>query len=162
MIVEQDAPVVVGSLRDNLTMGEEEISDEVLHRAIARVGLSDRFPPFTSSLDIPLGEAGEDLSGGERKRLCLARALVRRPRILLLDEATSHLDGRSEQFVLEALREIDWRCTVVSVAHRMSSVIDADYVLVLDEGQLVAEGTHADLLGSSEHYQALMRSQLTP
>lgn len=111
-------------------------------------------------LEAPLGEGGEDLSGGEKQLLCLARALVRRPRLLLLDEVTSHLDGGNEELVLDALRSIDWPCTVISVTHRLASMVDSDRVLVMDRGSLAASGTHAELFRSSQLYRDLIHSRI--
>ena len=159
-IVEQGTPVLTGSLRHNLTMGDGGIGDSELCGVLERVGLLRRFSECPAMLEAPLGEGGEDLSGGEKQLLCLARALVRRPRLLLLDEVTSHLDGGNEELVLDALRSIDWPCTVISVTHRLASMVDSDRVLVMDRGSLAASGTHAELLRSSQLYRDLIHSRI--
>ena len=105
--------------------------------------------------DTPLGEAGARFSGGERKRLSLARVLVRDPTILILDEATSQLDAENERFVLEALREARRGRTTIVIAHRISTVKDADRILVFDEGRIVEEGKHDELFRPGTRYYEL-------
>ncbi len=107
----------------------------------------------------PLGTGGIQLSGGQRQRMAIARALLRDPRVLLLDEATSALDAQSEQLVQAALDQLMQGRTSLVIAHRLSTVISADRILVMDQGQLVASGTHQQLLQQSELYQRLAALQ---
>jgi ATP-binding cassette subfamily B protein len=100
------------------------------------------------------------LSGAERQRLAVARALLRRPAILLLDESTSNLDGVTENVVRDLIERTAQDCTLVVVAHRLAIVVDSDVILVMDRGRLLASGTHVELMASSELYRALAQNQL--
>jgi len=111
-------------------------------------------------VDTPVGHRGGTLSGGERQRVAIARALLRRPRVLLLDEATSQLDAANEAAMREVVAEVGRTTTVLLIAHRLSSVVAADRILLLEDGRLRAGGTHAELLASDELYGRLAAAQL--
>ncbi|MFU8765802.1 MAG: ATP-binding cassette domain-containing protein, partial [Haliea sp.] len=106
-----------------------------------------------------VGERGLKLSGGEKQRVSIARTVLKRPPILVFDEATSSLDSRSEQSILAALREISQHHTSLVIAHRLSTVVDADRILVLHQGRIVEQGGHRELLALEGHYAALWRAQ---
>jgi subfamily B ATP-binding cassette protein MsbA len=108
--------------------------------------------------DTPIGEHGLQISGGQRQRLAIARAILKDPRILILDEATSSLDTESEALIQEALANLMRDRTTFVIAHRLSTVIDADRILVLDDGRIVESGTHSELLTKSNLYRSLYRS----
>lgn len=154
-LVEQDSPVLFGSIRDNLTFGAADAADKELNFALRRVNLTGLVERLPYGLDTPVGEHGARLSGGERQRLALARALVTRPALLLLDEPTANLDTANEQAVLAALDGLPAHCAVLVVAHRLSTVLVADHVIVFAEGAVVAEGSPAELGATSAAFRAL-------
>ncbi len=107
-----------------------------------------------------VGEKGVRLSGGQRQRIAIARSILRKPSIMLLDEATSALDSKSEVLVQKAIRKLCLDKTSIVIAHRLSTVIDADRILVMDKGTIIAEGSHEHLLAQSELYHQLAKHQL--
>jgi ATP-binding cassette subfamily B protein len=157
--VEQDAPALAGTIRDNLTLGETGFGDELLLDALAEVNLRPVVERSRLGLDAEIGEAGVLLSGGERQRLAVARALLRRPRLLLLDESTSNLDGLNEQTVYRSVARAASDCTLLVVAHRLSTVRDCDLILVLADGVVAASGSHQQLLEESVLYRQLAHTQ---
>ncbi|MBD2896934.1 putative ABC transporter ATP-binding protein [Actinomadura sp. RB99] len=147
------------SLRDNLLYARPDASDEVLTAAVRAACLEDVLAALPDGLDTVVGERGHRLSGGERQRVTIARVILKDPRILLLDEATSHLDALAEQRVQAALRLLMRGRTSLVIAHRLSTVLAADQILVLDHGRLVEQGTHAALLARGGRYAQLCRAQ---
>ncbi|WP_244486921.1 ABC transporter ATP-binding protein [Aurantimonas sp. Leaf443] len=145
--VPQQPTLFEGTIRENIRLGRPDATDAQIEEA-ARLAQADEFiraQPL--GYDTPLGENGASLSGGQRQRLSIARALVRDAPILLLDEATSALDTRSETLVQAALDEAMKNRTVIVVAHRLSTIVGADQILVVDGGQIVERGTHGELVG---------------
>ena len=158
--VEQDAPVLAGSLRDNLLIGSPNATDKELKFVLGEVNLTAVLKRDKRGLDAEVGEAGIMLSGGERQRLAIARTLLAAPPILILDEATSALDGLNEQHMREAIDAVAQGRTMIVIAHRLSTVVDSDLIIVLDQGKLVGSGTHSELVKSTPLYKQLAKHQL--
>ena len=158
--VEQDAPTLAGTIGDNLRLASPEASDAACERVLRAVNLGEVLERSPLGLDAPVGEAGVMLSGGERQRLAIARALLAAPPILLLDESTSSLDGLNEQRMREAIDAVAAGRTLVVIAHRLSTVVDSDLIVVLDRGEVVGQGTHAELVETVPLYRDLARHQL--
>jgi len=158
--VEQDAPVLAGTLRDNLSFAAPDIPERDLHAVLALTRLDGLRAHLPDGLDTLVGHRGTALSGGERQRIAIARALLRRPRLLLLDEATSQLDAVNELALREAVAEMARTTTVLVIAHRLSTVTNADQILVIDAGRIRAAGTHHQLIASDDLYRQLAATQL--
>ncbi|MCG3043480.1 ABC transporter ATP-binding protein [Streptomyces fenghuangensis] len=161
-LVEQEAPLMRGTVRENLVYARPDATDEEIAEAVEAAHLTDVVQALPDGLDTELGEGGAGLSGGQRQRLAIARALLARPDVLLLDEATSNLDSDSESALRAAITGVGARCQVLTIAHRISTVVDADRILVLEGGRLRARGTHAELMESDETYRRLAGRQLAP
>jgi ATP-binding cassette subfamily B protein len=158
--VEQDAPVLAGSIRQNLLLGAPTASDEDCIAVLRAVNLTEVLERNPAGLDAAVGEDGVMLSGGERQRLAIARTLLAAPPILLLDESTSSLDGLNEQMLREAIDAVAENRTLIVIAHRLSTVVDSDQIVVLDHGRVVGVGTHSELVKSTPLYRELAKHQL--
>jgi ATP-binding cassette subfamily B protein len=158
--VEQDAPVLAGSLRNNLLIGSPDATDEQLRDVLNQVNLTDVLERDAAGLDAQVGEQGIMLSGGERQRLAIARTLLSAPPILLLDESTSALDGLNEQRMREAIDAVAKGRSLIVIAHRLSTVVDSDQIIVMDAGRVVGVGTHSELVQSTPLYKELAKHQL--
>ena len=158
-IVPQDSVLFNDTIGYNIAYGRDGAGQdevEAAARAAALMGLIERLP---AGFDTEVGERGLKLSGGEKQRVAIARTLVKNPPILLLDEATSALDTRTEQDILATLHSVAEGRTSLSIAHRLSTIADADTILVLNEGQLAEQGTHADLLRRGGLYAEMWARQ---
>ena len=156
--VPQEPALFSGTVRENLCLGIAPAADELLWESLARAGADGFVRALPSGLEERLGEAGARLSGGQRQRLAIARAFLRRPSLLLLDEPTSALDAQSERAVQAGLDALLEGRTALIVAHRLSTVRDADRIYVLEGGRVVEEGTHASLTQRGGRYVALLKA----
>ncbi len=157
--VSQDAALFDETLRDNILLGRTDVTDDALQAALENAHVADFLENLPASLDSPAGPRGSNLSGGQRQRVAIARALLRDTPILLLDEATSALDTKSEVIVQSAIDRLAQGRTTLVIAHRLSTIQNAHKIVVMDEGRVVDEGTHDDLLARGGLYADLYRLQ---
>ena len=157
--VEQDSPVLSGTLRQNLTLGIPDVDDSSCLQALAMVKLDYLASRSPKGLDAVVGESGAGLSGGERQRLAIARSLLSGRKILLFDEATANLDSHNERQIGDVLTDLRGNHTVLVVAHRLSTIMDADLIHVLEHGRLVASGQHHQLVEEVPLYRDLAKEQ---
>ncbi|MFI7121067.1 ABC transporter ATP-binding protein [Amycolatopsis sp. NPDC049868] len=154
--VEQETPIVPGTIRENLLFTHPDATEEEVRRALAEVRLTEKIAALDDGLDTPLSSTS--VSGGERQRIALARAILRTPDVVLLDEATAQVDGRTESAIHDCIRRLARDGAVVTVAHRLSTVIDADTIVVMEEGRVRASGSHEHLLATDTLYRELVEA----
>jgi ATP-binding cassette subfamily B protein len=158
-IVPQDTVLFNTSIRDNIAYAKPDASAAEVDRAITMAQLQDFINSLPQGDQTQVGERGLKVSGGEKQRIAIARAILKGSPILVFDEATSSLDSASEQAILKAMREVARQHTSLVIAHRLSTITDADQILVLQHGQLVEQGTHLQLLAANGRYASLWRQQ---
>lgn len=158
-VVPQDTVMFNDTFKNNLLYASPNASDDELARVISMAQLDEFLTQCPNGLETIVGERGLKLSGGEKQRLAIARMLLKRPAIMVFDEATSSLDSRTEKNINEAIREVSAGHTSLIIAHRLSTIIDADKIVVVDQGSVVEEGKHADLLAIKGHYYQLWQAQ---
>lgn len=158
-VVPQDTVLFNLSIFENVRYGRVEASDDEVWQAIRMAHLDDFIQRLPHGADTKVGERGLKLSGGEKQRVAIARTLLKQPPIMVFDEATSSLDSRSERSILQAIAEISRQQTSLVIAHRLSTIIDADNIVVLDQGRVVEQGRHEQLLRLGGHYAKLWRIQ---
>jgi ABC-type multidrug transport system fused ATPase/permease subunit len=161
-IVLQDSVMFSGSIGENILYGRLDATDHEVVLAARAANCEEFVADMRRGFDTPLGDAGAGLSGGQRQRVSIARAFLKDAPILILDEPTAALDTLAEQAILRALTRLRQGRTTFVIAHRLSSVRDADRILVMDRGRIVAQGKHAELLASCELYQRLCRQMIEP
>ena len=158
-LVPQDSVVFAASARENIRFGRPDASDAEVERAADLAHASEFLRRLPGGFDAQLGERGVTLSGGQRQRIAIARAILRDAPLLLLDEATSALDAESETLVQTALEELMRHRTTLVIAHRLATVLSCDRILVMDQGRIVEQGTHAELVAAGGLYARLARLQ---
>ena len=159
-VVFQEPILFAYSIRENLLLGKENATDEELWRALGAAQLEGFVRGLSDGLDTEVGERGVQLSGGQKQRLAIARLLVKDPPLVILDEATSALDSATETEIKTALRSLLFNRTALMIAHRLSTVIDADEIIYVEDGHIVDRGTHDQLMSSSVQYAHLVSAQL--
>ena len=158
-MVFQDNFLFEGTIRENLLYGKENATEEEIKKAVKEAFLDEFVENLPDGLETVIGERGILLSGGQKQRVAIARAILKNAPIAILDEATSALDNRSEKVVQAALDKLMAGRTTIVIAHRLSTVMDADEILVVNDGQIVEKGNHQELLALNGAYAALYKSQ---
>ena len=158
-IVPQDTVLFNHSIEHNIRYAKLDASDEEVQQAARHANIHDFIVSLPDGYQTIVGERGLKLSGGEKQRIAIARVILKNPRILVFDEATSSLDSRSEQLILESLKQVAEKHTTLVIAHRLSTIIDADNIIVLDKGEVVEQGSHQQLLEKEGLYEHLWRLQ---
>ena len=161
-VVSQEAVLVQGTIAENIALGCPGATRQAIVVAAQRAHADAFIRALPQGYDTPVAEQGMSLSGGQRQRIAIARAALRDPTVLLMDEATSQVDADSERQINEAIREFGQGRTVITVAHRLSTVLAADWIVVMEQGQVVDRGTHAALIERCGTYRAIAASQLAP
>jgi ABC-type multidrug transport system fused ATPase/permease subunit len=158
--VPQEPALFSGTVRDNIAYARPDAPDAAIAAAARAAHATEFIERLSKGFDTPVGERGVKLSGGQRQRLAIARVFLKDPSVVLLDEATSSLDSESERLVEQAMEELLRGRSTLIIAHRLSTVLRADRLVVLDRGRIVEEGTHADLVLGDGTYARLYRGQV--
>ena len=159
-VVLQKNVLFSGSIKENLRWGNENATDEELIRACKLAEAHSFIKTFSNGYDTYIEQGGTNVSGGQKQRLCIARALLKKPKILILDDSTSAVDTKTDALIRKAFKEEIPNTTKIIIAQRVSSIQDADKIIVMDDGKVTAMGTHEELLKSSEIYKEVYESQM--
>ncbi|MBC7850947.1 MAG: ATP-binding cassette domain-containing protein, partial [Chitinophagaceae bacterium] len=160
--VTQDTQLFSGTIRENMQFVKSDATDEEIYDAIEKASATSIVERGANGLDVILGENGRKLSGGEKQRLSIARALLRKPRLLIFDEATSALDSLTEEIVTKTIKDISAlkQQITILIAHRLSTILHADTIFVLEKGKIVEQGSHTELVNNKGLYYAMWRQQI--
>ncbi len=156
--ITQNPTILNETLRENLTFGNDTVTEQDLIQVIEQVGLKELIDSFPNGLETKVGEGGRGLSGGEMQRVAIARAFLKQPAIVFLDEPTTGLDVKTEKILQNSIKEFEKNTTIIMVAHRLHTIQDADHILLLDDGELIAKGDHPSLLSSSIEYKEMIQA----
>jgi ATP-binding cassette subfamily B protein len=159
-LVPQKPYLFSGTVRSNLLYGKPDATEDELWRALSTAQAQDFVREMEGGLDAPISQGGTNVSGGQRQRIAIARALVKRPELYIFDDSFSSLDTATDARLRQALKHDTSGATLVIIAQRVSSIADADQILVLDDGRIVGHGTHGELLETSDTYREIVSSQL--
>ena len=160
-IVPQKAGLFRGTIRDNIRWGKEDASDEEIRKALQAAQALDFVEDKDGKLDFEVAQGGKNLSGGQKQRLTIARALVMQPEILILDDSASALDYATDAALRKSIKELDPEMTVFIVSQRTASVLHADKIIVLEDGEVAGIGTHKELLDTCPVYKEIHDSQMS-
>lgn len=158
-MVSQETYIFMGTIAENIAYAKPDASRMEIVRAAMAANAHQFICRLPDGYDTIIGSGGRELSGGERQRLSIARAILANPRILVLDEATASVDTETERAIQESLEKLIKGRTTISIAHRLSTLRDADYLIVLDRGELVESGTHSELVAKRGEYYKLLQLQ---
>ena len=159
-VVLQQNVLFSGTIRENLMWGNAAATQQEIEEAARNAQAHDFIMSFPNGYDTDLGQGGVNVSGGQKQRLCIARALLKKPHILIMDDSTSAVDSATEAKIRTSFRENLKDTTILIIAQRVSSVQEADKIIVIDDGRIVGIGTHAELLATNPAYQAICASQM--
>lgn len=155
IVISQNVFLLDDSIKNNINLYDSNISDEKINEIIKVVSLYDFIKTLPNGIDTKIGENGVKLSGGQRQKISIARALIREASIIVFDEATATMDNISENLIMENIKEYLKNKTVIMIAHRLSTVMDADIIHVIKDGNVVQSGTHEELLFKGSEYKKL-------
>ena len=158
-IISQSPYIFNKSIKDNLKLVKEDVTDDEIVSACKLAHLDDFIETLENKYDTIVGEGGVTLSGGQRQRLAIARALIQKTEIILFDEATSALDNETQAQIQESINNMKGEYTILIIAHRLSTIINCDRILFIDNGKVIKEGTHKELLKTSKEYRELYESE---
>ena len=159
-LVSQSPYIFNMSIRENLRLVKQDLTDEEMKQACKMACLDDYIEQLPQKYDTIVGEGGVTLSGGQKQRLAIARAFVQKTEIILLDEATSSLDNETQLKIQQAIENLQKEYTILIIAHRLSTVRNADSILMLSEGKIIAEGNHSKLLKECKQYRDLYENEI--
>ena len=159
-MVPQKVLLFTGTIRENIKWGNEMATEEEIIEAAKIAEAHNFINSFSEGYNTYLGQGGVNLSGGQKQRISIARALIKKPDILILDDSTSAVDMLTERKIKEGLKKYSKNTTVILIAQRITSIMDADKILVMDKGKIVNQGNHVELMNTSEIYQDIYYSQI--